>query len=452
LRIALVRLTNDDVAAAQPLGIMALEAYLRQQGRGDVHMVDMQFQRDGDSTVRAVLALRPDVVGLSGLTPQRRLFRHLSAGIKRANPGTLVVAGGPHPTSDPADVLATGDVDYAVLGEGEVTFSELLREIDGGVRPEDLPGTAVRRGDAVVTNPPRAPIEDLDTLPMASWDRIDLDAYRKLRPGTRLTTSRWASLFHSRGCPYRCAYCHDVFGKKFRRRSARLVLDEIRLLVEDFGVRELRLEDDIFNLDRARALEICRGISGNGWPVAIAFHNGLRADLMDPELLEAMKEAGVRHIAYAIETATPRLQVAIGKRLDLAKATRMIDMTAAAGILTGGFFMLGLPGETRREAWRTVRFALRSRLHRACFFLFCPFAGTQYGELLPRENRPEMNYSRNPVSVAKVSAFELAQIRRIAYLAFFLDPRRAMRLLRVLPSEAGAFRALPLLLKQMLGL
>src|SRR5207302_8133324 len=110
-------------------------------------------------------------------------------------------------------------------------------------------------------------IADLDVLPFPSWERIDMPAYEAADSVERFTAGRWAVFYTSRGCPFKCTYCHDVFGKKFRARSAAKVVEEMELLIERYGVTDFQCYDDIFNFNKPRVLEICRLIEKKGWKI-----------------------------------------------------------------------------------------------------------------------------------------------------------------------------------------
>ena len=131
-------------------------------------------------------------------------------------------------------------------------------------------------------------------------------------------------------------------------------MKEIELLVEKYKIGEIEIVDDIFNIDLPRAKQICDEIIRRKLKIKISFPNGLRVDRMDEELVLKLKQAGTHLLDYAIETGSPELQKRIGKNLDLAKAREIIKLTAAQGIFTGGFFMLGFPDETKEQMLATV--------------------------------------------------------------------------------------------------
>src|SRR5262245_24821650 len=260
MRVALIRtyqrMTRDQIA--HPLGIMALDAWLRRSARHEVDLYDMRLKQETpEQILDRVLPSKPDLIGLSALTIEKDTIHRLTGLIKAKAPATIVVVGGPYATSSRRTLLRDRCIDFVVAGEGEITFEELLDHLDSGSDVSEVPGLLYHRGEEIHETPARLPIADLDALPIPSWDRIDMAAYDRCESIERFTGLPWAAFYTSRGCPFRCTYCHDVFGKKFRARTAGRVIEEMELLHDRYGVREFHFYDDIFNFRKERVLEIC---------------------------------------------------------------------------------------------------------------------------------------------------------------------------------------------------
>lgn len=459
-RIALVRTYQPSVTdnLAHPLGIMALDAYLRERGYDDIRLFDMRLEKETPEQLAARLPTDVDVVGLSALTIEMDTVHALTGLIKRRIPGVRVVVGGPYATSSKRSLMRDRNIDAAVIGEGEATFHELLEAYRTGAPLSGVLGLVYRDdGGALHQTAARPFATDLDALPLPSWDRIDMAAYERCDPQDRLAHPKWAAFYTSRGCPYRCTYCHDVFGKRFRARSADRVIEELAWLVEDYGVREVHFFDDIFNFDKRRVVAICNEIVRRGWKLYLQFPNGLRADLLDVETLAAMKAAGTFRVSYAIESASPRIQKQVKKHLKIDKVRTLIEQTDAMGILTHGFFMLGFPGETREEVQATVKWALESKLHTAGFFLVCPFEGSPLGDeyLSPADQAQtrgtDWRFYDNPHALSQVPPEELKWLQRSAYLRFYANPWRARRFVQLLPDKRALWKLSSLFVRVMAG-
>jgi len=296
-------------------------------------------------------------VGLRSLSYSRDYFDETAKFIRNRAPGALLMAGGPYPSCSHRKLLEDEIVDLVVIGEGERTFAETLGRLQNeNTLPCDVAGTAVRDNGRVILNQARMPIADLDSLPFPDYGKISLPDYNGISNHSFQDASKSAFICSSRGCPYHCFYCHQLFGKKVRRRSARNVVEEIRRHIEERNISSFVFVDDIFNVPQKRAKEILRLIIDELPPIRINFPNGLRADQLDDELIDLLEAAGAAHMALAVETASPRLQKIVGKNLVLDRAKDAIQK-ASEKFAVCCFFMIGFPSETFEEAEATISFA-----------------------------------------------------------------------------------------------
>lgn len=429
-------------ASAPSLGPMLLGAVARGIG-WDARCTDTYLVDDDEAAVRAALREFPaDVVGLSALTAEFRSMHRLARVARAARPDAVILAGGAHPSADRDDTLANPAIDAAVLHEGERTLADILARIARGAPWKSVPGIALRdAGGATHETSPRPYIEDLDSLPFPAWDLTDVDAYAKRRGMALIGLRRYMPLTTSRGCPYRCTYCHDIQGKRFRAHSPAYVLRMVDELREVWGVYDFDITDDIFNFDPERMLEICDGFIARG-DVHFTCPNGIRADRMTVEQVDRMARAGAQYVAIAIETASRRLQKQIRKHLRFDKVQPIVTAFTDRNVFTAGFFMVGFPGETEEELRATIDFAVGSKLHAAYFFVVTPFAGTEmHGDLVDHAGREATammgsgSYFRPVHNLSVVPDPHFYRIRREAYLRFYLDPRRMARIWRAHPRK-----------------
>ncbi|MCL4534266.1 MAG: B12-binding domain-containing radical SAM protein [Bacteroidetes bacterium] len=443
MKVALVRPPSGISAVTVPLGMMYLASYLRQRDHL-VEIIDARLHRMSlDQVMDTLETSGADLIGIGALTFEAPQAHQLAQLIKARWPGRPVVFGGPDVSSSPVAALRDPNVDYAVVGEGELSFAELVDRLQARQSVEDVLGIGFRRDGEVVITAPRPYIDNLDELPLPAYDLIDLKKhYRsKVVHGSFFFSTRSLPIITSRGCPFQCIYCHKIFGKRIRYRSPENVVAEIGHLVNDLGAVEIHIEDDSFNVDMERAKRLCDLIAESGMRIKIAFPNGIRADFVDEDLIAKMKRAGVYRIAYGIEAGSPRVQRLIRKRLDLGRVKQAIDLTVEAGISAHGFFMVGFPDESREEIEETVRFAERSSLVTAGFSRVIPFAGTELhamlksrGMMLPEG--PEAYQARSEhIHAAQVSQEELVRLSRDAYWRFYFSPGRIWRILRIAPRR-----------------
>jgi len=347
-----------------PVGLM----YLASAVRRSFPDIDIQILHTvtSDNPVLSIeeriAEFDPDIIGLRSLSIAKNQFKQTAERIREIAPDTHLIAGGPYPSSSYKDLLLSGMVDIIVIGEGEITFVELIDHLQKhGKLPLLLPGTAVLEGGKAQVNTPRTPIRDIDTISFPDYSLLDLSKYKGITDHANQDASQSAFICNSRGCPYGCFYCHQLFGKRIRRRSPGNLLAEMREHVEQRGIHNFVFLDDVFNVPMKAAKETLTRISKELPDIHLSFPNGLRADQLDEEMMDLFETAGTVEMALAVETATPRLQKLIGKKLNLEKARKAID-SASRRFIVRCFFMIGFPTETYEEALETIRFA-RSLVH-----------------------------------------------------------------------------------------
>lgn len=422
-----------------PMGLMSLASYVREKltPRPEVFIFD---QRADQKNLRElsdyILRLKPDVIGISALTYEAPAVKILSQALKKIVPEVPVLVGGPHATVFYDHILEKTQADIAVIGEGEATFLEFLQRHQEGRDWRDITGIAYRgENGKIVKNPPRPLIQDMDSLPYPAWDLINIPVYAKFGDMNNfLRAWPYMYLFSSRACPYGCIYCHRVFGKKFRARSAEATVEEIKILTRNFGIKEIQIIDDIFNWDLDRAKAICEGIIRENIKVNICFPNAVRGDRMDSELIQLLARAGCYSLTYAIESASPRIQKLIHKFADLDKINWAIEKTYDAGIIPMGFNMLGFPTETREEMEMTIQFSVRSKMLKATFFSVVPFPRTELFTLfkqtypndfkISEEDLDSMHFFPAEAFYKAVTGIDLGAVVRYAYRSFYLHPWR----------------------------
>jgi anaerobic magnesium-protoporphyrin IX monomethyl ester cyclase len=345
--------------AHHPLGLMYLAAYARQAFAGsEFKIFHTAVVPNPDTALQELLASwRPNIVGIRSLSVAQEAFRKYATLARATLPDCLLIGGGPFPSSAFRDVLKDGMVDLVVIGEGEDALVEIIsRYLEGVSVPSDVAGTAVQRDGVLQVNPHRPLATDLDRLPFPAYDLISLADYRSFSNHSFQDCSRSAFLFATRGCPYSCCYCHQLFGKRIRRRSAESILAEMKDHVDKRGICDFVFVDDVFNVPLDSAKQVLRLIARDLPDVHLNFPNGMRADQVDDELLDLLQACHTRHIAFAIETAVPRLQTLAGKRLRI-EAAREAIRKASQRFMACCFFMIGFPSETLAEAKQTIDFA-----------------------------------------------------------------------------------------------
>jgi anaerobic magnesium-protoporphyrin IX monomethyl ester cyclase len=445
-RILLIKSFSSDPATQKqlnhPIGLMNIAAYLRRNYQYEVKIEDIRVSGNGRFDLEsAIRVYAPDVVGISALTHESDAVPRIAECVKRVNANTPVLLGGPHATAYPEKAVQIPGIDYLVVGEGEVTAGQLIESLFNQRDVSDIKGIVYKKDNRIFSTGRRDFIEDLNDLPMPAYDLIPIEAYASFSRMSRTGFGNYMCIFSSRGCPYHCIYCHNIFGKVFRCRSAENLFNEIKHLYDTYKIRDFEIMDDIFNLDRKRLIDFCDRIINSGMKVTFAFPNGLRCDLLDELQLSKLRQAGTVFISFAIETGSPRLQKLIKKNIQLDKIKKNIEIAHSLRIHTHGFFMIGFPGETLEEMKMTVDFLVSSKLHTFAVFAVIPFENTELAAIATEMGRLplsdfSMNYhSKNFLNLTDVPSRKVNRIRRQALLRFYLNPSRLFAIARDFPHK-----------------
>jgi radical SAM superfamily enzyme YgiQ (UPF0313 family) len=441
MRVLLLRPNSIILATPVPIGMGYIAGALRKSRNDEVKIIDARNERFSISEMRQrIREFNPDVIGLSALNFEMPETHLLAEAAKAEAPKAPVIIGGPYAAANRKSILEDKNINYVVYGEGEDTIVELMDAIESHADLSTVKGIIYRDKKEIIENGPRELIDDLDSLEVA-WDLLDPPSYFKRfgRNSENIVKHdhRTMNIFTSRGCPYGCIFCHNVFGKKFRPRSPESVIDEIKLLQERYDVRELEIVDDSFNQSVKRAKLICEGIVEDNLKLHIALPNGIRGDKTDSDLLDLFQASGFYRIAFAVESASPRLQKIINKTIDLDKVKWSIEEVARRGMVASGYFIQGFPTETYDEMLLTGDWAAASDVHVASFFYLNPFPGTEVAKMAGEKftNINFRDYSTMSVNISDATDAELHEANKYAYRKFYLSPKRFVNIVKVVPKN-----------------
>lgn len=401
---------------------------------------------------RKVLRENPDFIGITATSVAIKNAAKIALELKKKTKAPIIL-GGPHITAVPKKTMELfPQFDMGVIGEGEETMVELLngyivREENTqpfshlAIEPfSSIPGLIFRtKDDEIVETTPRAPIEDLDTLPLPAFDLLpDFSHYGGSqfiefdeRPTFRLVTSR--------GCPFNCRFCDkSVFGKIFRAHSPEYVIKMVKILYHDYGIRHIYFSDDTFTLDKERIFKLCKLLQKE--KLDLTWDCNTRVDMVDLPLLQEMKKAGCTYIAYGIETGSQKILDILNKQITLNQIGKACDWTVKAGIKIRGNFMMGNPGETRETIKETIKFAKSLPFYTFKMSFFTPFPNTEiYEEEIDKWGKYDEDWSKlskySPVFVPKgFTQKELEKYYKKAYVSFYFRPKMVVQYLSQLKS------------------
>ncbi len=311
-------------------------------------------------------------------TPGLEVDIRIAEMMRDANPRLRVAFVGPPVTVEPEKILRSSSaIDFVVRRE----FDYQIAQYAQGRPLEDLPGVSFRRNGRIVHNPDGPVIENLDALPWVTrvYQR-DLDITRYNVP---FLLHPYIALYTSRGCPALCTFClwpQTHSGHRWRVRSAEDVAAEVRFALEAFpGLKEIFFDDDTFNYQKARTIELCRKLK----PLKFTWSCTSRVTT-DYETLKAMKEAGCRLMIVGYESGDPQILKNIKKGATLEMARRFTRNAKELGIAIHGDFIVGLPGETRETLRRTIEFAKSLDVETIQVSIAHPYPGTEFYDYVQR--------------------------------------------------------------------
>ncbi len=370
-------LAAPDVAPFPNLGIAYLVAVAEQLGH-QCRVVDMNVSPGGFE--QKVLGFSPDILFLTALTTQYRAVKIIINTFKGRIP---IVLGGPHASIFEERLLDDG-VDIVVVGEGEETLRSLLARF-----PDQLgsvPGVIFKKeGQVVKTGRPER-VLNLDDLPFPAWHHYHLDLYDNMYGGRKCLP-----VISSRGCPFHCVYCFKgVFGDKIRMRSAANVVEEIMFFKNKYDIGAVLFCDDLFTVKRKRVEEFCHLLLEK--KMDIIWRCLGRADQVDYDLLSLMKKAGCRSIALGIESGNQEVLDKVGKRISLKRVAEAIQACRRVGIVSKGYYIIGLPWDTHKTVQDTINFAKKNRTTQSQFTLPLAYPGTELWDIGKQKGLPVEDY------------------------------------------------------------
>jgi radical SAM superfamily enzyme YgiQ (UPF0313 family) len=368
------------------MGVLVLAAVAREQGYA-VCLVDAKAHGSTvEDVAQRIAAARPDYLGLSATTISVTNADRIAARVRELVPGVVTILGGAHVSAIPERTLeAFPNIDYGIVGEGEISLFELLGRLESGRPIDDVPGLAYRRDGRVRANP-RAPyIDDLDALPPPAWDLLP-DFPHRFQPSLfSYPRTPVATLITSRGCPFSCTFCdRSTSGRKGRMHSVEAVVRLCQTLV-GHGVRHITFVDDLFTVRKQRVADLCQAFLDHGFTFSWSCNS--HPNLLDAPTLRLMKRAGCWQIAYGIESGSQRVLDVVKHEVRIPRMRETLRMTRAAGIRTRGFLMLGHPTEGLDSLAETAAFLRTVELDVCQITKFTPYPGTPAYPTVPQHGR-----------------------------------------------------------------
>lgn len=371
LLISAVRRPNEFSYRPRPaLGLGYIASYLRKYNNvNEIKIIERSYEYDIKELIEKY---KPHIVGISSTTQEHNAAISAAKNIKIVDKEIPIIMGGHHITALPNTL--TEYMDIGVLGEGEETFSEIVRFYEEGnlySRLDEISGIVHwKYGDGdrngnVVTTKRRDLIKPIDNIPFPARDLLNTDVI------THIITSR--------GCPYNCIYCSAAsFWRSYRFHSPEYTVNEMKELVYKYGAKIIDIEDDLFIAQKKRVEEISKLICEEGLNEKVTFRCLCRANLINEDIMKQLKSMNVQAISIGIETGSENILHRIkGGTVIIQQNKDALNLSKKYGIKTHGFFMIGAPNETKEEMLETKQFIKENPLDTGIISVMVPYPGTE---------------------------------------------------------------------------
>jgi len=368
-----------------PLGLSYLSAYLKKHGE-DITTIDMQgLMMDTAELKKRLLELKPELVGVTSMTTTFPVALQTARVAKEILPDAKVVFGGVHPTLDPESSLEQDEVDFVIRGEGEHSLYRLVKALCGEDNFSDISGLCYKSNGKIIIKG-RSEVLESDDIPAPDYDAFPIKEY--IKHNEYLRGIRGISMLISRGCPFGCTFCavQQTMGRRWRTKSPELLVNEIIALRDTYGVKGVWFKDSIFNMNRQWTEDFANLMIEKR--TGVEFQINTRVDLIDEEQIKLLVKAGLTQIDFGVESGSDRILRRLKKETDIAKIKESIAI-AHKYVKVFGFFMVGIPGETEEDVYKTFDLAKELELDSSTWSIYSPLPGSALYDELIKEGRIE---------------------------------------------------------------
>ena len=438
---------SRDFSAIEPPSLAGMFASFLRLNDVSVEIVDAPALNLDPAQVAKLIhdELRPRLVVLVvyGFQPSASTQNMPAAGetcraLKALDPDCKILMTGTHPAALPERTMREEAIDFLCDREGPETILQTARALKaGGQSFRGIPSLWYRAGNMLMSNPPAPLMENLDReMPGAAWDLLPMGKYRAHNWHCFEHIDErhpYASMHTSLGCPYRCSFCciNAPFGKpSYRLWSPEVVVGEIGVLVERYGVRNIKFVDEMFVLNRNHVFGICDRLAERGYDLNIWAY--ARVDTVRDEYLDRLRRAGIRWLALGIESASKHVRDGVEKgRFGTAEILEVVRRVQGAGINVIGNYIFGLPDDTHETMAETLALALEANCEFANFYCAMAYPGSKL-YAMAIENRWELprswigysqhGYDTYPLRTNALTSAEVLRYRDAAFTQYFTNP------------------------------
>ncbi len=442
-----VPLSKDRYNGIPDIGLGYLASIARNAGH-NVRLLDCLLERFDVNDFRQYLSdFKPDIVGMKTFSCDLESIRDMIDAIRDIVPDAVSVIGGPHPTCEAPERLFVQFplLDYAFAGEGEPGFPILIEKIASkNTDLEDVPGMIWRKDGKLIVNQ-KAMVDDLNELPLPAWDLIKPERYKC---GYSFMTYQLpaAPMSMTRGCPFLCTFCgsHLITGRKVRKRNVDNIIEEIKFLQKNYGVRTIDIVDENFMFDPDLVTEFCERLMSEKIGIRWNCPYGVRITSLTEKLVRLMDKSGCFGMSFGIESGSQRILDMVKKRIKVEQIVEKIHMVRKeTNMMLQGYFMFGFPTETAEEVEKTISLAKSLPLDIAQFSPLRVTPGTEIfedlvnsGKISPDVDYKELGHHYFVRSYCDIPDDVMRKLYRKAYFKFYSNPIVAIKLVSKVRSVA----------------
>jgi len=446
-------ITAEVAGMLPPLGLSYISSYILQFGYKS-EIIDCSGQGIPYSSIPSIVKNKnPKIIGISSTTPVIHRAIELAYLLKSINRNILIVLGGSHVSVLGEELLEeVNAVDIIVKGEGEITFTEILdMHIRQQIKIEDIKGISYRNKEKIVSNPPRPNILNIDLIPFPSREVINYPNYRM--PTKWNFKGPFATVITSRGCPFLCKFCyvHKMFGRKVRFRSVDNIIKELKVLIQNFGIKDIIFYDDTLTLNKERIVNLCNRILIE--KINISWGCYSRVDTIDEDIVQIMKKAGCRMISFGVESGSDEILKRMGKGITVEDSINAISICNKHKIETSVSVLVGFPGETVKTIIDTKQFLKRLDPLFVSIFRLIPYPGTilfnYYLEQVGKKKLLISDFEKineSYICLKTISNKNIINSLKKMYIVFYMRPKKLKdHLIRTISNAhllKGYFRAM----------